>query len=210
MAAVGNAVAPFGDAYDVLEDGTVFSYFKSLGPRHGNQSTVNRAAPPRMLAVGVRGDGYVQVCVYGKKRYLHRVVWEAFNGPIPAGLQVRHLDGDKRNNRLDNLAVGTQSDNEFDKYRTGTMACGEKHPHAVMQAWQVVAARELYSELFNLHEIRSVLCVYASEGALHDAIVGKTWKHLPNAQTARGRTAISWRRRLENNRRIHAGGLSNG
>ena len=69
--------------------------------------------------MGVRGDGYVQVCVYGKKRYLHRVVWEAFNGPIPAGLQVRHLDGDKRNNHLDNLAVGTQSDNEFDKYRTG-------------------------------------------------------------------------------------------
>lgn len=34
---------------------------------------------------------------------VHELVAEAFNGPTPAGMEVYHLDGDRRNNRLDNL-----------------------------------------------------------------------------------------------------------
>jgi hypothetical protein len=34
--------------------------------------------------------GYGQVCLDGRKRTVHRAVWEAVNGAIPAGLQVGH------------------------------------------------------------------------------------------------------------------------
>lgn len=48
----------------------------------------------------------------------HRLVWEAFNGPIPAGMQINHVNGDKRDNRLANLEVCTPNENMAHAYRT--------------------------------------------------------------------------------------------
>lgn len=42
--------------------------------------------------------------------YLHRVVWEAFRGPLRHGEHVYHVNGDKRDNRLENLAVRSRSE----------------------------------------------------------------------------------------------------
>ncbi len=36
---------------------------------------------------------------------MHRVVYELFVGTIPRGFQVHHIDGNRQNNRMDNLAV---------------------------------------------------------------------------------------------------------
>lgn len=43
----------------------------------------------------------------GKKEtiLIHNAVWEAFVGQIPKGQKVTHIDGNKRNNRLDNLKL---------------------------------------------------------------------------------------------------------
>ncbi len=47
---------------------------------------------------------------YNRKR-VHRVVWEAFNGPIPERLEINHKDLDRANNRLDNLELVTHQQN---------------------------------------------------------------------------------------------------
>lgn len=36
---------------------------------------------------------------------LHRSVWEYHNGAIPEGYHIHHIDGDKANNGLENLAL---------------------------------------------------------------------------------------------------------
>lgn len=57
--------------------------------------------------------GYLQVFL-GKntnRKYVHRAVWEAFNGPIPEGLQINHLDENKLNNSLNNLSLVTPREN---------------------------------------------------------------------------------------------------
>lgn len=62
----------------------------------------------------VRGD-YLQVilCKEGKPTAfsVHRLVYEAFHGKIPEGMQVNHIDEDKSNNSLNNLNLMTPKEN---------------------------------------------------------------------------------------------------
>ena len=74
------------------------------------------------------GSGHLQVALYtnGKRhdRQVHRMVLAAFVGPCPAGMEVRHLNGDPGDNRLSNLKYGTSAENKQDVLRHGT------HPEA--------------------------------------------------------------------------------
>ena len=67
--------------------------------------------------------GYMHVGLYdGDKRvnvYVHRLVAEAFLTRISGDLEVNHLDGDKSNNRVDNLEWCTRSDNARHAFDTG-------------------------------------------------------------------------------------------
>jgi hypothetical protein len=56
--------------------------------------------------------GYLSIEIQrGKKHRAHRLVYEAFNGPIPDGLFVDHVNGVKTDNRLSNLEVVTHQEN---------------------------------------------------------------------------------------------------
>lgn len=59
--------------------------------------------------------GYMTIDLWknGKPKVflIHRLVWEAFNGNIPDGLQVNHINEDKADNRLANLNLMTPSEN---------------------------------------------------------------------------------------------------
>ncbi len=57
---------------------------------------------------------------HGKNGSLvHQLVAAAFLGPHPKGQEVRHLDGNPLNNRADNLAYGTRTENILDVLRIG-------------------------------------------------------------------------------------------
>lgn len=55
--------------------------------------------------------GYLNVRFAKRLHKAHRVVWEMFNGPIPIGMQVDHINGDKTDNRLENLRLATNAEN---------------------------------------------------------------------------------------------------
>lgn len=60
-------------------------------------------------------DGYLKVVICKFKRshnfFVHRIVYEAFHGPIPDGVTVDHIDGNKLNNHIDNLQLLSVRDN---------------------------------------------------------------------------------------------------
>ena len=54
----------------------------------------------------------------GKNRSVHSLVLETFCGPRPKGMVGMHLNGDPGDNRLSNLAWGTQQKNIIDSFIT--------------------------------------------------------------------------------------------
>ncbi len=45
-----------------------------------------------------------------KTRYVHRLVWEDNNGEIPKSNIVHHINGDKKDNRIENLQCLSRSE----------------------------------------------------------------------------------------------------
>lgn len=54
---------------------------------------------------------HLRATINAKKKLVHRLVWAAFNGPIPMGMQIDHIDGDPTNNALSNLRCVTPKQN---------------------------------------------------------------------------------------------------
>ena len=53
----------------------------------------------------LKSDGEVYTIVYDTECRVCELVWEAWKGEIPQGFRVSHIDGNKQNNRLDNLEL---------------------------------------------------------------------------------------------------------
>lgn len=67
----------------------------------------------RPLKGGDSGTGLFITIVIGKNKLkrttIARLVWEAFNGPIPKGQYVCHKDGNYKNNYLSNLTLASKT-----------------------------------------------------------------------------------------------------
>ena len=74
---------------------------------------------PRLHNEKVDKDGYLEICfsmvINGKQKRIyrrkHRVIWETFNGDIPKGMTIDHIDFDKTNNDISNLRLLSLEDN---------------------------------------------------------------------------------------------------
>lgn len=119
------AATEFIPGYVVTRDGRVFS-----------TGTNWRGYGVRELAAQPNSHGYLRVrClvldearfpreVVRRSFFVHEIVAEAFLPERPPGHEVRHLNGDRTDNRVDNLAWGTRQDNADDREAHGRTARG--------------------------------------------------------------------------------------
>ena len=123
-------------------------------------------------------NGYMRVCLTvdnkQHRKTVHALVLTAFRGRRPDGLVCRHLDGDKRNNALLNLAWGTQAANIEDQRRHGTMYGGERHHLVTVPDAVVYIARTLFEQGYTQKQIANMLGL--TRDVVHNYVRGKSRK----------------------------------
>lgn len=134
----------------------------------------------RRLKPTSNGRGYLRLklCFEGKRVdvYVHRVVCEAYSGPCPEGMQCRHLDGCRANNKPDNLQWSDKATNEADKVAHGTLTRGERHYKTELTDDIVAEARKRAATGESVKAIARELGV--DRARLCDAVRGRTWRHM--------------------------------
>lgn len=102
----------------------------------------------RILKPNLNRCGYLQVtlCCGGKQKhmYVHRLVAQAFVPNPESKCEVNHIDGDKTDNRAENLEWSTAFENMRHAYATGLQSAlqGEEHSNAKLANEQVRYVRE--------------------------------------------------------------------
>jgi hypothetical protein len=94
---------------------------------------------------GAQSGGYGQI-KYGRSVCLvHRIMYEAVYGPIPAGMIVCHLCDNPGCINPDHLWIGTNADNVADRCRKGRSAFGVRNGRAKLTTAQVAALRAAWA-----------------------------------------------------------------
>ena len=115
----------FTKGYEITRDGKVFSV-----------ATNWRGYGRRQLIPDLNYYGYpsVRLTVDGKRiRYaVHVLVAQEYLPGKPSDKhEIRHIDGNKLNSTVENLAWGTAKDNADDRTRHGRTSCGKLHGEAI-------------------------------------------------------------------------------
>ena len=141
----------------------------------------NLPVKERILKQQLNKNGYLQVTIsvqaIRKCLYVHRLVLSAFKGQ--SNLDCNHVDGNKVNNRLDNLEFVTKSENSLHAYKTGlvpirNMPKGIKHHRAKVTEEIVTEIRKSSTEDLNF------ICnkYNVSKSTYHKIKSKKSWRHI--------------------------------
>ncbi len=149
-----------------------------------------------LVSLNTRFNGYKLAHLYpggGKRnrkaKYVHRLVLEAFVGCCPEGMECRHLNGDRSDNRLCNLQWGTSRQNQADKIAHGTRLQGDRVPASKLSSRAVLSVRWLYRNGVSPVAIAATYSV--SVGCIQDICYGKNWTHLGGLTQERLRRNLS-------------------
>lgn len=69
-------------------------------------------------------DGYLRVTIRHKAYMVHRIVWIILHGEIPDGKLVDHVDGNRENNRPNNLRLVDDSGNSRNRAKRSDNTSG--------------------------------------------------------------------------------------
>lgn len=123
----------------VIRNGQITNYEVSI------EGDVRRYDTKKHLKSHKNPKGYPQLRINGKTVSVHRLVAEAFI-PNPDNLpQVNHINGDKTDNRVENLEWCDNSRNQIHAFRSGLNVPlrGERNPFNKYKEEAIIKACEL-------------------------------------------------------------------
>ena len=173
---VWRTVKGYNGLYKVSTWGRVKSLDRCI-PNSSGPGT--RVMPGRILKAKPGADTYPRVGLSKHGivviRRLHVLVLETFIGSCPDGMECRHLDGKPENNRLENLAWGTPTENQRDRAAHGTGNIGSRNNFAKTTEVTVKLIKKLAARGLSRRTIASQ--VNLSYGIITSIVSGRNWKH---------------------------------
>lgn len=156
------------DKYFINKNGEIISFMRGTPKK-----LLTRKPPDTSTYIRIAlGEKHNQ-----KKHLLHRLVYFSFNPQDDQSLEINHIDGNKLNNKLENLEVVTRSENLKHAFSTGLKTTsGENNPRALLSEQEVIT---IYHRLLD-GESRVVL---AREYGVTVGVIGKikikaNWNYL--------------------------------
>jgi len=141
------AIPDWEGRYEVSDTGQVRSVDRRVRDARG-YDVFMRGQPIKSRLV--RGYPQVNLMRPGKtwSAKVHTLVLLAFVGQRPDGHEARHLNGDRTDNRLENLRWGTREENDADRVKHNSLK-GTNNARVKLTAFQAFMLRESSSEITN-------------------------------------------------------------
>ncbi len=139
--------------YRISSDGHVYTRWQLSGRGNvlGTQWRRLKGTQYRYQRVRIRRFGVVKWVM------VHRLVLEAFVGPCPTGLEGYHNNGNKLDNRVENLRWDTRASNRIDSYDHGGHKSGEAHHWTRISDETVVEMKKLVKKGMSYRAIEKKL-----------------------------------------------------
>lgn len=134
-------MVPGFENYHVSDQGRIVSKINPGNHKYESNYSRNISLNPNKY-------GYVIVNLFGAgkrnvPRSVHSLVMEVFVGPRPSGMDIRHKNGVRDDNRLENLEYGTRTENMSDARAHGTLKVEEYHGQAKVSKEDAIEIIEL-------------------------------------------------------------------
>ena len=170
-------VAMFGGRYTVYENGTVIRESIAAAARNG---AVRILPAIHLRPILFKQHYHISITESPNKyvglRPIHRLVCEAFHGPSPADrMDVNHKDGNKLNNKAENLEWATRRQNKQHAANAGLSPVGEDSIRAKLRASQVRHIRRMIGTV-SQEKIGGLFGV--SQTCISKIARGLNWKQL--------------------------------
>lgn len=96
---------------------------------------IDYGIPILPIATSVSHNGYVKTHFNGKSLRVHRFKWECYNGVIPEGMLVDHIDRNRLNNDMSNLRLVDISSNNHNKKKRANCSSQYHGVHISRGKW---------------------------------------------------------------------------
>jgi len=177
--------------YQVSSLGRVRSLDRRVLCRRGDYKRYKSTRAGSVLSPGVASNDYLTVSLSSggeqKTRTVHSLVLESFVGNRPSKRhECRHLDGDRTNNKLNNLSWGTPEENGEDRKRhmaeraAGTLTKTKLSREEVLEIVGILKNKSYGRPTYK--EIGLEFGVGAS--SIHNIDHGKSWSWLTGVSGA--------------------------
>lgn len=154
--------------------------FRSLDRKVQKRDGSTQMYKSRVLKQGLGTSGYLGVTFSreGKnKTFLaHRLVALSFLQNPDSKKTVNHLDGDKTNNKANNLEWSTYSENHLHRSRSLGLCRGGTHHQSKLSKEDVLKIRELYEKEKDRKKLATQFNVTAA--TIYYVVTRRTWKHV--------------------------------
>lgn len=113
-----------------------------------NQHGGNKTRKTKGLSTGrLSRRGYWEVSYKDFLYKAHRIVYEIHHGEIPEGSFIDHIDGNKSNNKIENLRLADSKINSRNSSRSSSNKTGFQGVYLIKEMGKVVGYRAGYTDL---------------------------------------------------------------